>query len=275
MLERKFNRRDFLRLSAVGLGALAASQAVAGCSGSNMRFSRTPPAAAEGEAAAAAEGEGEAAAEVGQGEAVTAPAAHAAPAAVTGKFTSAQGLMFLLQGNQRFVSGQVQHPRRDAFRRADTLGGQTPFAVVLTCSDSRVAPEVIFDQGVGDIFVVRTAGNIAGEIALGSIEYAVEHLNAPLVLVLGHQKCGAVSATVDGGEAPGHIKSVVEHIAPAVERARGLQGDLLANAIDTNILETVHQLRTSAPILAEFVNARRLEVFGARYNLDTGSVTFL
>ena len=272
MVEKKVTRRDFLRLSAAGLGSLAAGQVLSGCSVASMRFSRTPPAGSEGEAAAAA-AETEGAAEAVQEAGAEAPA-HAA-AAPAGKFTPAQGLMYLLQGNQRFVSGQVQHPRRDAFRRTDTLGGQTPFAIILTCSDSRLPPEVIFDQGIGDLFVLRNAGNVAGEIVLGSIEYAVEHLNSSLILVLGHQKCGAVTAAVNGGEAPGHIKNVVEQIAPSVEYARALQGDLLTNAIDANILETVRQLKTSVPILAEAVSARSLEVFGARYNLDTGTVTFL
>ena len=187
--------------------------------------------------------------------------------------TAKEALGILLQGNQRFVSGQNAYPNQSLERRTQLLEGQHPFAIVLTCSDSRVPPEVIFDQGLGDIFVVRTAGNVLDEIALGSIEYAVEHLKVPLILVMGHQKCGAVSATAAGGEAPGHIASVVEKIMPAVEQARSLPGDLVTNAIDLNIKLITSELRSSEPILLEFVKSSQLEVVGSRYDLDSGLVT--
>jgi carbonic anhydrase len=132
--------------------------------------------------------------------------------------------------------------------------GQHPFAVILTCSDSRVPPEVIFDQGIGDLFVIRNAGNIVDDVVIGSIEYAVEHLHTPLVIVLGHQQCGAVTAALKGGKATGHIASVIEKILPAVADARKQPGDSLLNAIDANVARMVNELRASHPVLAEYYN---------------------
>lgn len=186
-----------------------------------------------------------------------------------------EGLNALLEGNLRFAAGQPQNPHQDDARRKEVLGGQTPFAVILTCSDSRVPPEIIFDQGVGDLFVVRTAGNVVDDIALGSIEYAVEHLNAPLIVVLGHQKCGAVSAAVQGGEIPGHIADIVREIEPAIAAARDLPGDLADNTVKTNVAQMVEKLKTSAPILKEFFEADKIQVVGMRYELTTGKVSQL
>ena len=189
--------------------------------------------------------------------------------------TAKEALGILLQGNHRFVSGQNTYPNQSLERRTQLLEGQNPFAIVLTCADSRVPPEIIFDQGLGDIFVLRSAGNILDEIAVGSIEYAVEHLKTPLILVMGHQKCGAVTAAAAGGELPGHIARVAEKIMPAVEQARGLPGDLVVNAIDMNVQLIVSELRSSEPILAEFVKNGQFEVVGSRYDLDSGVVTLL
>jgi carbonic anhydrase len=184
-------------------------------------------------------------------------------------------LRSLIEGNQRFYSGASLYPRRDSQRRAEVLGGQRPIAALLTCSDSRVPPEILFDQGLGDLFLVRAAGNIAGPVGLGSLEYAVEHLAVPLIVVLGHQKCGAVSVAVQGREAPGHVQAIVETIAPVVESVRQHTGDLLANAIDANVLAGVEKLKGTGPVLAEFAGQGKIEVVGARYNLDTGQVEWL
>jgi carbonic anhydrase len=185
----------------------------------------------------------------------------------------------LRMGNVRFTTGQMRHPNQDLARRSAVISGQSPFAAVLTCSDSRLPPELIFDQGVGDIFVVRTAGNVLDDIALGSVEYAVEHLQVPLVLILGHQKCGAVSAavqaTVEGGELPGYLADIAHALEPAVAQARTLQGDLLSNAIDANVLLTVERLRQCEPILAEAVRTGQVKIAGARYQLDSGKVQLL
>lgn len=186
-----------------------------------------------------------------------------------------QAWSLLLEGNQRFVAGQPIHWHQSLERRKEVVAGQHPFAIVLTCSDSRVPPEILFDQGIGDIFVVRTAGNVADDVALGSIEYAAEHLGVQLVVVLGHQKCGAVAATVQGGAAPGHLPSIVRAIQPAVEQTRGQGGDHVDNAVRANVGLIVAQLRTCQPILAELAHAGHLQVVGAYYSLETGAVSLI
>ena len=136
-------------------------------------------------------------------------------------------------------------------------------------------PEIIFDQGLGDLFVVRLAGHVLNDEALGSIEYAVEHLGVRFIVVLGHERCGAVDATVKGGEAPGYIGSIVKAIKPAVDKAKNQPGDLLDNAIKANVTMVVEQLKSSAPILESFVKKGSLKVIGARYDLDDGKVTIV
>jgi carbonic anhydrase len=191
---------------------------------------------------------------------------------------SATPLDTLKYGNARFVAGRLEHGNQSADRRTEVAAGQHPFAVIVSCSDSRVPPEIVFDQGLGDLFVVRLAGNVIDADALGSIEYAAEHLHVPLVVVLGHDKCGAVQAAVDASqsdsEVPGHIADVVAAIKPAVADAKGESGDLLDNAIDANIRRVVTQIRTSEPGLKEEVEAGKLTVVGARYKLDGGQVVF-
>jgi len=181
----------------------------------------------------------------------------------------------LVEGNKRYTSSKMIHPDQTAARRTAVANEQHPFAVVLSCSDSRVPPEVIFDQGIGDLFVIRVAGNILDNTALGSIEYAVEHLNVKLIVVLGHERCGAVSAAVKGGEALGHIRFLVEAIQPAVEKAKQLPGDVIQNAVRVNVQNVVAQLKTSGSVIEEFVHEKKMEIIGARYDLDDGTVSFL
>jgi carbonic anhydrase len=191
--------------------------------------------------------------------------------------TAEQALQKLMDGNARFVSGDVEHPNQSAERRDEVIAGQHPFAIVVGCSDSRVPPEIIFDQGIGDIFIIRTAGQVLDDAALGSIEYGAEHLGVPLVVVLGHDSCGAVEATIEGGEAPGHIANLVEAIQPAVDEARNVasEDELLNASIDINIENIVDQLETSEPILSELVEKGELTIVGARYHLDSGEVEIL
>lgn len=184
-------------------------------------------------------------------------------------------LQKLADGNKRFTGSKLIHPNQTGERRAEVSKGQKPFAVIVGCSDSRIPPEIIFDQGLGDLFVIRVAGNIADEIALGSIEYAVEHLGTQLVMVLGHGKCGAVTATAQGGEAHGHIGSIVKTIAPAVEKVRGKPGDLADNAIRANVGLVVDTIMTSKPILAKLAGEGKIKVVGAYYNIESGSVEML
>ena len=181
----------------------------------------------------------------------------------------------LQQGNERYVAGAPTASARDAGRRAEVAQGQHPFAVVVCCSDSRVGPEVVLDQGLGDIFVVRTAGEVVDDVGLGSIEYAVEHLHVPLILVLGHERCGAVDAAVSGAQPHDHLASVLAAIQPVVAKTQGEPGDALDNAVRAQVRHVVEQLAGSQPVLSEQVKAGQLRVVGARYDLDTGRVELL
>ncbi|MBI5471843.1 MAG: carbonic anhydrase [Ignavibacteriae bacterium] len=178
-------------------------------------------------------------------------------------------------GNFRFAANQSAHPNQVEQTRKSVANGQKPFAVIVGCADSRVPPEILFDQGIGDLFVVRVAGNLADDAVIGSIEYAVEHLGSRLVVVLGHERCGAVKATLDGGHPEGHIGALVKAIAPAVEKVRGKGGDELDNAVKLNARLVAEQLRASKPILAEQVAKKKIKIVAARYDLDTGVVEFL
>jgi len=182
----------------------------------------------------------------------------------------------LKDGNGRYTSGNQQHPRQSSEERTQLEKSQHPFAIVLGCADSRVPPEIVFDQGLGDLFVVRVAGNVIDDHGLGSIEYAVDHLGVRLIVVLGHQRCGAVMAAKEAiaakTEAPAHIQSLVTAIQPAVEAT--IKGDLEAT-VEANVKNVVQALRSSTPILKAKVDAGELRVIGAYYSLDTGSVSFL
>ena len=195
-----------------------------------------------------------------------------APAKETSSLSPDAALARLSEGNARFVADSLTHPDQSAARRNETAGGQHPFAIVLTCADSRLSPEVIFDQGLGDIFVVRNAGNLLDDHVIGSIEYAVEHLHTNLVVVLGHTKCGAVSAAIAGGEAPGHLKSIVESLADAVSLARKKPGDPIDNAVRINAKMNAAALASSEPLLAEAVKSGQLKVVAARYDIASGQV---
>jgi carbonic anhydrase len=176
----------------------------------------------------------------------------------------------LLEGNRRFFEERQVHPHASSARRMEVVRGQEPFAIILACSDSRVPPEILFDQGLGDLFVVRTAGNVIDDTALGSIEYAVAHLGVRLVVVLGHTNCGAVGAAMKGGGAKGHLGSVMKALHGAVEEARRLQGDTHDLASRRNVELTVAGLKSSEPILAPLAGG--LDVVGCYYDLGTGRV---
>jgi carbonic anhydrase len=182
----------------------------------------------------------------------------------------------LKEGNGRYTSGNLQHPGQTTERRTELAKTQHPFATIISCSDSRVPPEIVFDQGLGDLFIVRVAGNVINDEGLGSIEYSVDHLGTRLILVLGHQSCGAVQAAKETiaakGKAPGHIQSLVTAIKPAVEAT--VNGDLDAT-IKANVKHVVDALRSSTPILKAKVDSGGVQVIGGYYSLDTGAVTFL
>ena len=180
----------------------------------------------------------------------------------------------LKTGNAHHARHQYQHPHETVARQRELITGQHPHAELLSCADSRVPPEIIFDQGLGDLFVVRVAGNVATDTEIGSLEYGAEHLHIPLLVVLGHESCGAVTAAVEG-KADGHIAALVNLIKPAVDKSRGTPGDLVANAVRTNVQLVVQQLRSSTPILSELVAQGKLKVVGGVYSLETGEVTWL
>jgi carbonic anhydrase len=188
----------------------------------------------------------------------------------------AEAISRLKDGNGRYMNGNPQHPRQSSEEREKLTKSQHPFAIVLGCADSRVPPEIVFDQGLGDLFVVRVAGNVIDDHSLGSIEYAVDHLAVRVILVLGHQSCGAVKAAKETiaakGEAPAHIQSLVTAIRPAVEAT--VHGDL-ETTVKANVKDVVQALRSSTPVLKPKVDSSELRVLGAYYSLDTGAVSFL
>jgi carbonic anhydrase len=188
----------------------------------------------------------------------------------------AEAISKLKEGNRRYTSGNLQHPGQTTERRTELAKSQHPFAVILSCSDSRVPPEIVFDQGLGDLFVVRVAGNVINDDGLGSIEYAIDHLGTRLIVVLGHQRCGAVKAAKETiaakGKAPGHIESLVTAIKPAVEAT---VKDDLDTTVKANVKNVVQALRSSTPILKAKVDSGDVQVIGGYYSLDAGAVTFL
>ncbi len=184
----------------------------------------------------------------------------------------------LRDGNQRYVSGRADHPAQGSARRMETSTGQAPFAVIVSCSDSRVPPEIVFDRGIGELFIIRAAGNLVDDFAMGSVEFGVAVAGAPLVVVMGHEACGAVKASMaqvddPSNRPPGAISTLTDAIEPAVRDSRRMGGDPVEAAIEANVRRTVDQLGRS-PILSEAIAAGNLEIVGARYDLDTGRVTF-
>ncbi len=180
----------------------------------------------------------------------------------------------LVDGNERFSTGRILDKDLSSTRRIDLeKNGQHPFAIIVSCSDSRVPPEILFDEALGDLFVVRVAGNVITPVELGSVEYAVEHLKSPLIVVLGHEKCGAVTAAVQGGDIPGSIKSIVEKIKPAVDKAKSSSttaDDLVEKSANLNIQNALLDISKS-PIIMHALVAKQLKLIGAKYHLDSGT----
>lgn len=184
----------------------------------------------------------------------------------------------LKKGNERFVNGHPVHPDETLDRIRELKKGQNPFAVLVSCSDSRIPPEIIFDQGLGDVFSIRTAGNVVGDYELGSIEYAVEHLHCKLIVVLGHENCGAIQAYATAGNEkhPDHIQSLVDYIA-AEEEEKIIPANLRSNMdtlVKANILHVVNLLSSSTPVLKSLVDKNEVKIIGAYYDLDSGKVLF-
>ena len=185
-------------------------------------------------------------------------------------------LQKLKTGNQHFAMFHLAHPNVTKERLDELTVGQHPFAAVLSCSDSRVPPEIIFDQGLGDLFVIRDAGNVPGAQVIGSVEYAIEHAGVKLVVVLGHESCGAVKASCacDAHQSK-YIESLTSFIKPSVEKAKKQQGDLYENASKNNAKAAAKTLVGSSPVVAEYVKEHGVKIVPAYYNLHTGAVEFL
>ncbi len=183
--------------------------------------------------------------------------------------TPDEALARLRAGNARFVAGQSLAPHRDMARLKEVAAGQKPFAAVLGCADSRVPVEIVFDQGFGDIFVTRIAGNVADPAVIGSLEFGTLVLGAKVLYVLGHSKCGAVDATIKGSEVPGQISTLYQHIRRA---AREAKGDL-AGAVRRNVQIQAEILGEASPVLARLIREGQLKVVGGVYDLETGAVT--
>ncbi|HVF12248.1 MAG TPA: carbonic anhydrase [Actinomycetota bacterium] len=197
--------------------------------------------------------------------------------------SASEALAKLRQGNERFVAGmQTSDVLITRGHRAELPQTQAPFAIVLGCSDSRVPAEIVFDQGLGDLFVIRVAGNIVAPSQIGSVEYAVERFGTPLVIVLGHSQCGAVLATLEelrrpDAEPAGSLWSIVERIRPAVKHlaAEEITDESLARAVRANIEASVDQLQSGSAMISSMVGDGRLTLTGAEYSIETGSVEFL
>jgi carbonic anhydrase len=188
----------------------------------------------------------------------------------------------LAEGNQRFVDGTITHPGRSPKDFTPLAAGQFPIAAIISCADSRVAPEILFDQGIGDLFIIRIAGNYvdgAGAAVKGSVEYAVAELNVPLIAVIGHSSCGAVKAAIkhihEHDALPGAINDLVNSIKPAVLESEGKAGDPLENAIVANVRRGVERLKMLEPVIAPAVKAGKVKVIGGTYDLASGKVTML
>lgn len=189
-----------------------------------------------------------------------------------------EALERLLTGNQRYATNRSLPVNESSQRRTEVAQGQQPFATIFSCVDSRVPPELVFDRGLGDLFVIRTAGHVIDEAVLGSLEFGVAELQIPLLLVLGHAKCGAVKATLEAvehnAEAPASIGYLVKGIKPAIELAAEQPGDTLDNCVKANVALTVKRLQET-PILTEAVAQGQLLIVGAQYNLETGAVEII
>jgi carbonic anhydrase len=171
----------------------------------------------------------------------------------------------LLEGNKRFVEGALA-PKDVKAKRAETKDGQKPFVTVVSCSDSRVVPEFIFDQNLGEVFVIRTAGNVVDKITLGSIEYGTEHLHTPLLVVLGHEKCGAVTAACKGGECPPNIAAIVKKLKRPVKRG----GADVEKTVTENILAVIAEIRRKSEIVRHLESEGKLKIIGMKYFLEDG-----
>jgi carbonic anhydrase len=188
--------------------------------------------------------------------------------------TTDQALSLLKEGNARFVTDHSDGKDIDTARRTELTKGQHPFAAVLTCADSRVPPELIFNQGLGKIFVIRVAGNVLDTAVLGSVEYAVEHLHVPLVVVLGHEKCGAVTAALAPQKPVGNLGKLIQEIDVGSAGA-GPADKALPAAIRNNALSQVNRMTSRSAVIEEYVREKKVKIVTGIYHLDDGKVEWI
>jgi carbonic anhydrase len=195
------------------------------------------------------------------------------------RLTADQALRRLLEGNERFVAHQESFPNRGPEVRLRLADAQYPFAVILGCADSRTPPELLFDEGLGDLFVIRNAGNIVDIMALASVEYGVAHLGVSLVLVMGHERCGVITTAVavarEGKEVQGHLWNLIDAVRPAIDKADNGSGDVVDEAVRAHVGLQVDRLCRADPIVSRAVKAGTVRVVGARYDIDRGRVEIL
>lgn len=196
------------------------------------------------------------------------------PAIAQNNISPDEAIERLMKGNQRFVTNKRQSPHQDMTRLTEVAKGQNPFAAILGCADSRVPAEIVFDQGLGDLFVCRIAGNIATPEEIGSLEFGTLVLGAKVIMVLSHERCGAVDATIKGAQVPGQIATLLDAIKPAVQKSEGQAGDRLENATKANVREQIDRLKTS-PVISQLIQEGKLKIVGGYYDLDAGTVTMV
>ena len=195
--------------------------------------------------------------------------------ASTKNMSADDALNRLLEGNHRFTQQQSEYPHQGLKRLQEVAYTQHPYATILSCADSRVPAEIIFDVGIGDLFDIRVAGNIVTPEVLGSIEYAVLQLNTPLILVLGHERCGAITAAVKGGKLPGSIGTLVAAIRPGIDLAEGTSDASIEKAVVANVAYQMKAVKRNSPLIAEQVLQNKLKIVGGRYDLDSGKVEII
>ena len=194
----------------------------------------------------------------------------------TENISADEALKKLIKGNERFVELKEQHPDSDKQRRKEMLKGQHPFVVILSCSDSRVPPELIFDQGLGDIFEIRNAGNVLNEHVIGSIEYAVMHCGVKLIVIMGHQDCGAIAATLSGVSETKYIKALEDSIQPAIEDCKKQGKEINSdNVVKAHVMQDINELLSQDNELVKYMKKNNVKIVPAYYHLDTGKVDFL
>jgi carbonic anhydrase len=196
------------------------------------------------------------------------------PTSAEDDITPDKALQELLDGNERFVKTKRRNPNQTYSRLVEVAKGQKPFASILGCADSRVPSEIVFDQGIGDLFVCRVAGNIATPEEIGSLEFGSLVLGSKVIMVMGHERCGAVDAAIKGTQVPGQIGSLLQAIKPSVEISKNQSGDKLENACKANILAQVKKLKSSS-VLSELIKAEKLTIVGGYYDLDTGRINIV